>query len=101
MIAFENVSKWFGPLQVLRDITLRIARGEVVVVCGPSGSGKSTLLRCIPGLEPVQQGRITVDDVAVTDRRTDLIRLRTEIGVVFQSFNLYPHMSVLRNVTVA
>ena len=101
MISFENVSKWYGSHQVLQDINLRIERGEVVVVCGPSGSGKSTLLRCIPRLETVQAGRISVDGIAVTDPRVNLNRLRTEIGVVFQSFNLYPHMTVLRNLTVA
>jgi polar amino acid transport system ATP-binding protein len=101
MIAFDGVSKWYGRHQVLQDITLRIERGEVVVVCGPSGSGKSTLLRCIPRLETVQSGQISVDGVSVTDKGVNLNRLRTEIGMVFQSFNLYPHMSVLRNITVA
>jgi polar amino acid transport system ATP-binding protein len=101
MISFENVSKWYGRHQVLQDVNLRIERGQVVVVCGPSGSGKSTLLRCIPRLEIVQAGKISVDGIVVTEPRVNLNRLRTEIGVVFQSFNLYPHMTVLRNLTVA
>jgi ABC-type polar amino acid transport system ATPase subunit len=101
MIAFENVSKWFGTHQVLRDITLRINQGEVVVLCGPSGSGKSTLLRCIPKLEKVQSGSISVNGTAVTDGAVNLNRLRTEIGMVFQAFNLYPHMTVLKNITIA
>lgn len=101
MITIENVSKWFGPLRVLGDVNLQVAKGEVVVVCGPSGSGKSTLLRCINQLEPVQKGRITVDGIPVTDKHTDLNRLRADIGIVFQAFNLYPHMTVLRNVTIA
>ena len=101
MIAIENVSKWFGALRVLEGVTLQVAAGEVVVICGPSGSGKSTLLRCINRLESVQEGRITVDGIPVTDKHTDLNRLRAEIGIVFQAFNLYPHMSVLRNITIA
>lgn len=101
MISFENVNKSYGRNRVLRDVNLRIERGEVVVVCGPSGSGKSTLLRCIPQLEMVETGRISVDGVVVTDPRVNLNRVRTEIGMVFQSFNLYPHMTVLRNLTVA
>jgi polar amino acid transport system ATP-binding protein len=101
MIAVENVSKWFGPHRVLTDVNLEIAKGEVVVICGPSGSGKSTLLRCINRLEAVQKGRITVDGTEVTADKVDLNRLRAEIGVVFQSFNLYPHMTVLSNVTLA
>jgi polar amino acid transport system ATP-binding protein len=101
MIAIENVSKWYGPHRVLEDVTFQVAKGEVVVICGPSGSGKSTLLRCINRLETVQKGRITVDGTPVTDVSTDLNRLRAEIGVVFQAFNLYPHMTVLRNITIA
>jgi polar amino acid transport system ATP-binding protein len=101
MITLEKVSKWYGSHQVLDGIDLVIARGEVVVVCGPSGSGKSTLLRCINRLEPVQSGQITVDGIRVTDSSVDINRLRAEIGIVFQSFNLYPHMTVLRNITVA
>jgi len=101
MIAIANVSKWYGPHQVLRDVSMTVVPGEVVVVCGPSGSGKSTLLRCINRLEPVQQGRIVVDGIDVTAAKIDVNKLRTEIGVVFQAFNLYPHMSVLKNVTIA
>ena len=101
MITMQGVAKWYGPSQVLHGIDLEVAHGEVVVLCGPSGSGKSTLLRCINRLEPVQQGTIVVDGIAVTDPRTNLDRLRREIGFVFQSFNLYPHMSVLRNLTLA
>ncbi len=101
MISFEGVSKWFGALQVLNGVSLEIAAGEVVVVCGPSGSGKSTLLRCINRLEPVEEGRILVDGLEVTSPKVDLNRLRAEIGVVFQSLNLYPHMTALRNITLA
>jgi len=101
MIAIENVSKWFGPLKVLSGISLAVDPGEVVVVCGPSGSGKSTLLRCINRLETVQEGRIVVDGVEVTAAGVDLNRLRARIGIVFQSFNLYPHMTALRNITLA
>jgi ABC-type polar amino acid transport system ATPase subunit len=101
MIIFDQVSKWFGTLQVLNDISLSVSPGEVVVLCGPSGSGKSTLLRCLNGLERVQRGRIVVDDVEVTDRRVDLNKLRARIGIVVQSFNLYPHMTALRNITLA
>ena len=101
MIAIENVSKWYGAVRVLEDVSLEVAKGEVVVICGPSGSGKSTLLRCINRLEAIQKGRITVDGISVTDQGTDLNRLRAEIGIVFQAFNLYPHMTVLRNITIA
>ncbi|MFI4988232.1 MAG: amino acid ABC transporter ATP-binding protein [Alphaproteobacteria bacterium] len=101
MISLEGVSKWFGALQVLKGVSLEIAAGEVVVVCGPSGSGKSTLLRCINRLEPVEEGRILVDGIEVTSPKADLNRLRTEIGVVFQSLNLYPHMTALRNIMLA
>jgi polar amino acid transport system ATP-binding protein len=101
MIAIEGVSKWYGPNRVLDDVTLRVEKGEVLVICGPSGSGKSTLLRCINRLEPVQQGRIVVDGTTVTEKGLNLNRLRAEIGVVFQSFNLYPHMTVLRNIMLA
>ncbi|WP_112873613.1 amino acid ABC transporter ATP-binding protein [Paracoccus endophyticus] len=100
MIEFSGVNKWFGSLHVLRDISLTVARGEVVVVCGPSGSGKSTLIRCINGLEPFQSGRLLVDGTDLADRKA-LLRLRTEVGFVFQSFNLYPHKTALENVTLA
>jgi polar amino acid transport system ATP-binding protein len=101
MIEFQDVSKWYGPTQVLREVDLAVAAGEVVVICGPSGSGKSTLLRCVNGLELIQRGRIVVDGVALDDPRTDLIRLRASIGMVFQAFNLYPHMTVLDNIALA
>ncbi|MDZ7759724.1 MAG: amino acid ABC transporter ATP-binding protein [Desulfovermiculus sp.] len=101
MIWFENVHKWFGDFQVLNDINLHISEGEVVVVCGPSGSGKSTLIRCINRLEPIQTGRIIVDQLDINHPKTNLTMLRAEIGFVFQQFNLYPHMTVLENVTLA
>jgi polar amino acid transport system ATP-binding protein len=101
MVEFRNVNKWFGALHVLKDIDLQIGSGEVVVVCGPSGSGKSTLIRCINRLEPIQSGDIIVDRLSLNDSARDLVKLRTNVGMVFQSFNLYPHMSVLRNITLA
>jgi polar amino acid transport system ATP-binding protein len=101
VIQFENVHKWFGDYQVLQDINLHISEGEVVVVCGPSGSGKSTLIRCINRLEPIQSGRIIVDQLDINDPKTNLTMLRAEIGFVFQQFNLYPHMTVLENVSLA
>jgi polar amino acid transport system ATP-binding protein len=101
MIEFHGVSKWYGAHRVLGEIDLKIAAGEVVVVCGPSGSGKSTLIRCINGLGPVQQGQMIVDGRALDAPDTDLRRLRAEIGVVFQSLNLYPHMTALQNIALA
>ncbi|MEA2658878.1 MAG: polar amino acid transport system ATP-binding protein [Candidatus Binatota bacterium] len=101
MIEFRNVNKWFGSLHVLRDIDLTIEAGKVVVVCGPSGSGKSTLIRCINRLETIQSGDIVVDGLSLSNSRLDLANLRTRVGMVFQSFNLYPHMTVLANITLA
>jgi polar amino acid transport system ATP-binding protein len=101
MIQFRGVHKWFGPLHVLKDIHLRVEAGEVVVVCGPSGSGKSTLIRCINKLEPIQKGEIVVDGMSLSDPTTDLTKLRAEVGMVFQQFNLYPHMTALGNITLA
>ena len=101
VIEFRNVNKWFGSLHVLKDINLKIEAGEVVVICGPSGSGKSTLIRCINRLEPIQSGEIVVDGVALLDSHLDASKLRANVGMVFQSFNLYPHMTVLRNITLA
>ena len=101
MITFKKVNKWFDKLHVLKDIDLHIESGEVVVICGPSGSGKSTLIRCINRLEPIQGGEIVVDNMSLKDSRTNLTRLRAEIGFVFQQFNLYPHMTALENVTLA
>jgi ABC-type polar amino acid transport system ATPase subunit len=101
LIQIKNVSKWYGDFQVLDSITEEIKKGQTVVVCGPSGSGKSTLLRCINGLEPFQKGQIIVDGVSVSDPSTNLYKLRTEIGMVFQRFELYPHMTALQNITLA
>ena len=101
MIELHGVSKWYGAHQVLSEIDLKIAAGEVVVVCGPSGSGKSTLIRCINGLGPVQQGEVIVDGRVLGAPDTDLRRLRAEIGVVFQALNLYPHMTALQNIALA
>lgn len=101
MIEIEGVSKWFDSFQVLTDCTTNVARGEIVVICGPSGSGKSTLIKCINGLESFQQGRIIVEGVSVSDRRTSLPKLRARTGMVFQSFELYPHMTVTQNITLA
>jgi len=101
VITLEHVSKWYGSTQVLNDCSTRIEKGEVVVVCGPSGSGKSTLIKCINGLEPFQQGTITVEGISVGDKATSLPKLRARIGMVFQSFELYPHMSVVDNICLA
>ena len=101
MIRFRGVNKWFGPLHVLNDVDLSVRVGEVLVVCGPSGSGKSTLIRCINKLEPIQKGEIVVDGMALSDPATDITKLRAEVGMVFQQFNLYPHMTVLQNITLA
>lgn len=101
MIELKNVSKWYGPVQVLNDCSTRIAKGEVVVVCGPSGSGKSTLIKTINALEPFQKGEIYVDGQAVHDPKTDLPKLRSRVGMVFQNFELFPHLSVTENLTLA
>jgi ABC-type polar amino acid transport system ATPase subunit len=101
IIEFRNVSKWYGKHQVLRNIDLSVEEGEVLVVCGPSGSGKSTLIRCINRLEPIQAGELIVDDYPVHDNKVHITGLRAEIGFVFQSFNLYPHLSALDNITLA
>jgi polar amino acid transport system ATP-binding protein len=101
MISFQSVNKWFGDLHVLKDINIDVAHGEVVVVCGPSGSGKSTLIRCINRLEPIQEGELVVDGMAVHDKKINMTKIRAEIGFVFQSFNLYPHMTALQNTTIA
>jgi glutamate transport system ATP-binding protein len=100
-IEFAGVNKWFGQHHVLVDVDLSVAAGEVVVVCGPSGSGKSTLIRCVNRLEPVQKGEISVHGRSITAPGADLVKLRTEVGIVFQSFNLFPHMTVLENITLA
>jgi glutamate/aspartate transport system ATP-binding protein len=101
MIEIENVSKWYGTFQVLKGCTTRVAKGEVVVVCGPSGSGKSTLIQCVNGLEPFQQGAIRVDGVSVGDKGTDLPKLRARVGMVFQHFELFPHLTVTANLCLA
>ena len=100
-IRYVGVSKWFGEHQVLKDVNLDVAPGEVVVVCGPSGSGKSTLIRCVNRLEPIQQGEILVYGDSVTGNGVNLTKLRAQVGMVFQSFNLFPHMTVLDNITLA
>ena len=100
-IRYSEVSKWFGPLQVLKDVNLDVTPGEVVVVCGPSGSGKSTLIRCVNKLEPIQQGKIFVYGDPIVGNQVNLSKLRAEVGMVFQSFNLFPHMTVLENIMLA
>ncbi|PYN99780.1 MAG: polar amino acid ABC transporter ATP-binding protein [Candidatus Rokuibacteriota bacterium] len=100
-IEFRKVDKWFGKLHVLSDVTLSVAPGEVVVVCGPSGSGKSTLIRCVNALERIQGGDIVVLGQSITSAQTNLTRLRTQVGMVFQSFNLFPHMTALENIMLA
>ena len=100
-IAFKGVNKWFGEHHVLVDVDLKVDAGEVIVVCGPSGSGKSTLIRCVNRLEPVQKGEISVLGEPITGNGTNLVKLRTGVGMVFQSFNLFPHMTVLQNIMLA
>jgi len=101
MIKIAKVSKWYGSFQVLKDCTTEIAKGDVVVICGPSGSGKSTLIKTINALEPFQSGEIWIGDTAVHDPRTDLPKLRSHVGMVFQNFELFPHLSVTENLTLA
>ena len=101
MISLKNVSKWYGGFQVLSGCTTEVKKADVVVVCGPSGSGKSTLIKCVNGLEPFQHGEIMVDGVSVGDPTTDLPKLRSKIGMVFQNFELFPHMTVASNLTLA
>ncbi|MDB5804843.1 MAG: gltL [Betaproteobacteria bacterium] len=101
MIEFKDVSKWYGSFQVLTDCTTQISKGEVVVVCGPSGSGKSTLIKTVNGLEPFQKGEITVDGISLSDPKTDLPKLRSRCGMVFQHFELFPHLTVTENLTLA
>ncbi len=101
MIVFDNVSKWYGSVQVLADCSLQVAAGEVVVVCGPSGSGKSTLIKCVNALEPYQRGSLTVQGIEVGAAGTDVRRLRRHVGMVFQHFELYPHLTVLDNLNLA
>lgn len=101
MISFDNVNKFYGDFQVLRDCSTHVKAKEVVVVCGPSGSGKSTLIKCANGLEPFQSGTITINDISVGDKNTNLNQLRSRIGMVFQNFELFPHLSVLQNICIA
>ena len=100
MIELNNVSKWYGQFQVLTDCTTEVAKGDVMVICGPSGSGKSTLIKTVNGLEPIQQGQIIVDGISVNDPKTNLSKLRARIGMVFQNFELFPHLSIRENLTI-
>src|SRR5687767_5072327 len=100
MISMKNVSKWYGSFQVLADCSTEVSKGEVVVVCGPSGSGKSTLIKTVNGLEPFQKGEITVEGISVGDPKTNLPKLRSRIGMVFQNFELFLHMTVTQNLTL-
>ncbi|KKO63806.1 Glutamine transport ATP-binding protein GlnQ [Janthinobacterium sp. KBS0711] len=100
MIELNNVSKWYGQFQVLTDCTTNVAKGDVMVICGPSGSGKSTLIKTVNGLEPIQQGQIVVDGITVNDPKTNLSKLRARIGMVFQNFELFPHLSIRENLTI-
>jgi glutamate/aspartate transport system ATP-binding protein len=101
MIDIKNVSKWYGPVQVLTDCNVKIEKGDVVVVCGPSGSGKSTLIKTVNGLEPIQKGEVFVEGISVHDPKTDQPKLRARVGMVFQHFELFPHLSVTENLTIA
>ncbi len=101
MISIQNVNKWYGDFQVLTDCSTEVNKGEVVVVCGPSGSGKSTLIKCVNALEPFQKGDIVVDGTSIADPKTDLPRLRSRVGMVFQHFELFPHLSITENLTIA
>ncbi|WP_296403060.1 amino acid ABC transporter ATP-binding protein [Psychrobacter sp.] len=101
VIKMTDVSKWYGDFQVLKDCTAHVHRGDVVVVCGPSGSGKSTLIKTVNALEPFQKGDITVNGISVGDPKTDLPKLRSSVGMVFQHFELFPHLSIMQNLTVA
>ena len=101
MIELNNVSKWYGAVQVLKDCNVSVKRGDVMVVCGPSGSGKSTLIKTVNGLEPIQQGTISIDGTGVNDAKTDLPKLRSRVGMVFQHFELFPHLTVTENLNLA
>jgi glutamate/aspartate transport system ATP-binding protein len=101
MIELKNVSKWYGDFQVLTDCSTSVSKGEVVVVCGPSGSGKSTLIKCVNALEPFQKGAIVVDGISIGDPKTNLPKVRSRVGMVFQHFELFPHMTIIDNMTIA
>ncbi|MFN9120787.1 MAG: amino acid ABC transporter ATP-binding protein, partial [bacterium] len=100
MIDIQGISKWYGSFQVLTDCTTSVEKGEVVVVCGPSGSGKSTLIKCVNALEPFQKGDVIVDGISLADPKTDLPKLRARVGMVFQNFELFPHLSITENLTL-
>ena len=100
MIELKNVSKWYGQFQVLTDCSTTVSKGDVMVICGPSGSGKSTLIKTVNGLEPIQKGQILVDGTSVADPKTNLSKLRARIGMVFQNFELFPHLSIRENLTI-
>ena len=100
MIELKNVSKWYGQFQVLTDCSTEVEKGDVMVICGPSGSGKSTLIKTVNGLEPIQQGQIIVDNIAVHEPKTNLSKLRARIGMVFQNFELFPHLTIRENLTI-
>ena len=101
MIELKGISKWYGSFKVLSGCTTKVEKGEVVVVCGPSGSGKSTLIKCVNALEPFQEGTVLVDGISVGDPKTDLPKLRSRVGMVFQHFELFPHLSITENLTLA
>ena len=101
MISIKNVNKWYGDFQVLTDCSTEVKKGEVVVVCGPSGSGKSTLIKCVNALEPFQKGDIVVDGTSIADPKTNLPKLRSRVGMVFQHFELFPHLTITENLTIA
>ncbi len=101
MIEVKGLSKWYGSFQVLTDCSTSVKKGEVIVVCGPSGSGKSTLIKCVNGLEPFQEGEVTVNNISVGDKKTNLPKLRAQIGMVFQAFELFPHMKIIDNIVFA
>ena len=101
MINIDNVSKWYGQFQVLTDCTTKVDKGDVVVVCGPSGSGKSTLIKCVNALEPFQKGDVVVDGISISDPKTNLPKLRARVGMVFQNFELFPHLSITANLSLA
>ena len=101
MISIKNINKWYGDFQVLTDCSTDVKKGEVIVVCGPSGSGKSTLIKCVNALEPFQKGDVVVDGTSIADPKTNLPQLRSRVGMVFQHFELFPHMTIIKNLTVA
>lgn len=101
MIDIQNISKWYGDFQVLTDCSTTVKKGEVIVVCGPSGSGKSTLIKCVNALEPFQEGQIIIDGIKLKDSQTNLAKLRSRVGMVFQHFELFPHLSIIDNLTIA